>query len=278
MRGWNSKWIQQRKSPFPTTSHASTQYYLSHIFRTEMKTCDAIGACEACYRSKERCQFNPNQQSCSRCSRLGKNCFTRMKKRFGRPPIVKKFDHGTSRLLTFSSTGLDPQPNKIVATQLSQPADLDCTAIELPDQGTFTQNTGKLSSLSQRASRPELILSPIHGIHSSSNKRVEHVLTTKDGFFHLHRHWLVVKSLSSNYQHTVRRLFSHSPLILADGYQSVLELLSARHMEFKGLKTTVDFTSGAKCLRELVQSSSSLKSVEDAAIILMLGQICCFDL
>lgn len=160
-----------------------------------------------------------------------------------------------------------------MVTQFSQPADINHTAIELPNRGTFTRNTGQLSSISQRGSGPELVLSLTNGIRSCSHKRVEHVLTTKDGFFHLHRHWLIAKSLSSNYQHTVRRLFSHSPLILADGYQSVLELLSARDMEFKGLKTTFDFTRGAKCLGELVRSSTSLRSVEDAAIILMLGQI-----
>lgn len=165
------------------------QHYFSHI----MKTYDATGACEACYQSKERCQFNRDQQSCSRCSRLGKTCHPRKKKRFGRPPIVKKFDHGTSGLFNISGTSSDPQP-----------ADLNHTAIELSDQGTSTRSTGELSSQSQRASGPELVLSLIPGIHSSSHKQVEHVLTTKDGFFHLHRHWLIAKSLSSNYQHTVR--------------------------------------------------------------------------
>ena len=161
-----------------------------------------------------------------------------------------------------------------MVTRLFQPADLDETA-EHPDQGPFTRTTRELPSQRQRASGPERFLILIHGIHSSFRRQVEHVLTTKDGFFHLHRHWLIAKSLSSNYQHTVRRLFSHSPLILSDGYQSVLELLSARDMEFKGLKTTVDFTGGAKCLGELVRwsSSGSLRSVEDAAIVLMLGQI-----
>lgn len=187
--------------------------------------------------------------------------------------MIEKFDHGSSGLFDMRNTSSDLQSNQIVTNQLSQLADLDHSAILIPRLETSTRCTGKLSSEWQRVSERDAVLKLIPGIRSFSHKQVEHVLTTKDGFFDLHRHWMIAKSLSSAYQHTVRRLFSHSPLILADGYESVIELLNARDMQLQGRKSTVDFTKGAKCLGGLIRLSGSLRSVEDAAIILMLGQI-----
>ena len=142
-------------------------------------------ACEACYRSKERCEVNHHQQLCSRCFRLCKVCHPRTRKRLGRPPIVKKFDYGTSGTFSYCCTNSS-----------SQYADLDQSAIEVSGRGTFTHATEDRLSESQKAFRQELAINQIHGIHSSPPRTSCARYHNKDGFFQLHRHWLIAKSLS----------------------------------------------------------------------------------
>lgn len=170
------------------------------------------------------------------------------------------------------STGSEPM-YELVSSRDSQHVDLEQLAVGLPEERNSTRSKGEASSNTDHYYVPKVVLGLLRGVQNPSHKQVEHVLMTEDGFFHLHRHWLIAKSLSHDYQQATRRAFSHSPEILINGYQSVLELLSAREVEFRGAKTSIDFTRGAKCLEKLVQSNGSLNDVEDAAVILLLGQI-----
>lgn len=226
-----------RRLPLPDSSCA------------DMETGRSIGACVACYRGKERCQQGCDQQACSRCSRLGKPCHPRTRKQFGRPPLIKGFSHGTSGLFS------------------QQPVEAETVSASRGIRSSTSRISGPVPS-------PSPGLSLMHGVHGVSHRQLKNLLTTDDGFFRLHRHWLIAKSLAPHYQHTVRRLFGHSPLVLANAYQCVLDLLDARDLEFREPEAaSTNLSRGASCLRELVRSPGTLRSAEDAALVLMLGQV-----
>jgi hypothetical protein len=104
-------------------------------------------------------------------------------------------------------------------------------------------------------------------------RELDCILETRDGFFDFHRHFMIGKSLNAEFHTAVQLLFSHSPYLLADAYQSVLELITFRKTHPRQALQTFDLTKGTKCLQNLMEASSTILQFEDAATVIMLGQI-----
>lgn len=109
-------------------------------------------------------------------------------------------------------------------------------------------------------------------LNPRKRRHVGRALATEEGFFDAHRHFMLGHSFLESYRRTVLLVFDQSPDILADAYHVVLDLMPRRQhgvLEYGDF----DIKLGAKCLGGLVRMSSSIKCVEDAATIVMLGQI-----
>jgi hypothetical protein len=104
-----------------------------------------------------------------------------------------------------------------------------------------------------------------------SSWQVNHMLETTEGFFEVHRTFMLGRSFVAEFQSTVRRLFARSPQVLIDAYSVALKLMSSRHVTSPGLDGR-DLTIGARCVQRLMEASSSIKHLEDAAVIVLLGQ------
>jgi hypothetical protein len=104
-----------------------------------------------------------------------------------------------------------------------------------------------------------------------SSWQVNHVLETAEGFFEVHRTFMLGRSFVDEFQSAVRRLFARSPQVLADAYSVALKLMGSRHATSPGLDGH-DLTIGIRCLQRLMDESSSITHPEDAAVIILLGQ------
>ncbi|KAI1854386.1 hypothetical protein JX265_012420 [Neoarthrinium moseri] len=104
-----------------------------------------------------------------------------------------------------------------------------------------------------------------------SSWEINHMLETEEGFLDVHRTFVLGRSFLGEFQSTVRRLFARSPQVLADGYSVALKPLRSRHVTSRGLDSH-DLAIGSHCLRQLMDGSSSITQLEDAAVLLLLGQ------
>ncbi|KAH7127869.1 hypothetical protein B0J13DRAFT_564641 [Dactylonectria estremocensis] len=198
------------------------------------------GACEGCHKSKEKCMFDAGTQTCSRCLRLAKICYSRRNKRMGRPPAPGRASYGSYGVLDVNS-------------------------------GVQTCDDEFGGALFIRAEQH--LASPCtFGLPTSHYGRVSNMLETTEGFLDAHRYFMLGKSFAEDFQAAVRLLFSHSPQILMNAYAAALELIPYRKMQIRTMNG-LDFTAGVQCLQYLTSMSLSPLTAEDAASILMIGQI-----
>ncbi|KAH7176849.1 hypothetical protein EDB81DRAFT_773652 [Dactylonectria macrodidyma] len=200
----------------------------------------ARGACEGCHRNKEKCIFDAETQTCSRCLRLAKTCYPRRNKRMGRPPVFGQTSHGSYRVI---------------------------------DVNAQVQACGKEVGGAVYAQVAPYVPSPCtFGLPTSRYGRVSNMLETTEGFLDAHRHFMLGRSFAEDFQAAVRLLFTHSPQILANAYAAALELIPYRKMPI-GTVDGLDLTAGVQCLQYLTSISLSPITAEDAASTLMIGQI-----
>jgi hypothetical protein len=231
------------------------------------------GACERCHRYKEKCSFGKAQKSCSRCSALGQQCRSRLKKRMGRRPVAQQLPWGATSVMHLIDEYQTQTTHPIAGDHLfSNGVKCQNSAKRVrgrsdprrksPLRFDAFEWTGSLcSSPSFRTPWPPL----------RSSWRVNHVLETAEGFFEVHRTFMLGRSFVGEFQSAVRRLFARSPQILADAYSVALKLMASRHATSPSVDGP-DLTVGARCLQRLMNGSSSITHVDDAAVILLLGQ------
>lgn len=105
-------------------------------------------------------------------------------------------------------------------------------------------------------------------------RRVQELLENRDGFFHVHRHFMFGRNFSDEYQGAVKRLFRHSPDTLAAAYDAVLSQLDLGSMQVReDGRAGQDLKAGSDCIKALIEASSSVNNPEDAALVMMLAQI-----
>ncbi|KAJ1323800.1 fungal specific transcription factor domain-containing protein [Microdochium nivale] len=105
-------------------------------------------------------------------------------------------------------------------------------------------------------------------------RRVQELLENRDGFFHVHRHFMFGRNFSDEYQAAVKRLFQHSPHTMAAAYDAVLSQLDLSSMQVRDDgRAGQDLKAGSDCIKALIEASSSVTKPEDAALVMMLAQI-----
>ncbi|KAH7014311.1 uncharacterized protein B0I36DRAFT_369281 [Microdochium trichocladiopsis] len=105
-------------------------------------------------------------------------------------------------------------------------------------------------------------------------RRVQELLENRDGFFHVHRHFMFGRNFADEYQAAVKRLFKHSPHTLAAAYDAVLSQLDLSSMQVReDGRAGQDLKAGSDCIKALIEASSSVNKPEDAALVMMLAQI-----
>ncbi|OAL53104.1 hypothetical protein IQ07DRAFT_351755 [Pyrenochaeta sp. DS3sAY3a] len=221
-------------------------------------------ACEQCYRIKIKCIFVTNQKSCMRCIRLGRTCQTRAKKRMGRHPVVNQFGGGKS--LVFALT------KDIIHTESNCNAG-DTTRLDrwppIPSLAKQTSFQSNLTSFSPPV--PASISAPTR-VGTSWYSQINHILTTRRGFFQTHRRFMIGESFIDGFHSTIRMLFHHSPHALADAYVALLELIHHEKRQSVILRD-LDMSLSSRCLYHFVKLLSAIRSVEEAAVAIMLGQV-----
>ncbi|PSN62733.1 hypothetical protein BS50DRAFT_560462 [Corynespora cassiicola Philippines] len=197
-------------------------------------------ACDRCHKNKEKCQYsNHNQQQCSNCHRLGLSCLPRPRKRMGRKPSTKPFPHGNHAIIQFSTK---PRQRKVNSGHIGQP------------------------SISNRLSHHTF--SPVTHISPHLCK----ILSSREGFFNTHRHFMLGPSFADEFQATILQLFRHSSQILSEAYHAILELLFVDR-ERKVSNELSSIRLGTRSLQSFLSLVSSTATIENAATILMHGQI-----
>ncbi|KAH8733977.1 hypothetical protein BGZ61DRAFT_445635 [Ilyonectria robusta] len=243
------------------------------------------GACELCHRHKEKCILEHGQQACRKCRALKTVCVLRKKKRMGRRPGPERFPHGSCSILE-----LNPETHEHQETDKSkegyqsansQPIYHDAEPTNwAPLAHNFTEYTLN-SSMSEPSSQCQsLKVAPLTGCSSYSytlKAPIEaypglgYVLATKEGFFDAHRQFMLGRSFIDEYQHAVQLLFTRAPQALGLVYSATLHLLNHRKERPGGVEGP-DVSLGSQCLGWLIHGSSRIKEMEDAAVVLMMGQ------
>lgn len=130
------------------------------------------------------------------------------------------------------------------------------------------------SALDDRPTPPLDLTIPIDSPMADMGRRVQELLENRDGFFHVHRHFMFGRNFSDEYQAAVKRLFQHSPHTLAAAYDAVLSQLDLSSMQVRDDgRAGQDLKAGSDCIKALIEASSSVTKPEDAALVMMLAQI-----
>ncbi|KAH9893807.1 hypothetical protein F4778DRAFT_772545 [Xylariomycetidae sp. FL2044] len=215
------------------------------------------GACERCHRYKEKCSFGRGRRECLRCMALGEPCRSRLRKRMGRRPTAHKLPYGNTSVIS------------LVSFSASASASTSPPPQDLPVAAKRRQNPARSRRPSRSVPRPALVLlrSP-----SSSHWQIGGVLGTAEGFFAVHRSFMLGRSFATAFQAAVRLLFARSPQLLTDVYTIAMKLLRARH----AVRPRVDghdLAIGTRCVQRLMDASSAcIADAEDAAVTVLLGQ------
>ncbi|CAM1509153.1 Fc.00g028920.m01.CDS01 [Cosmosporella sp. VM-42] len=192
----------------------------------------------------------------------------RPKKRLGRRPGLRGFSHGTCSVITFSSEAeiTSSEDPKSLSTELPEYLNQPLEYSSGPGQVKYHRD--------QKPRRDALSSLPLYPQAPSflGQSQLESTLRTREGFFELHRHFMIGKTFAEEYRSSVWTLFTHAPAIVGLGYTAVLELLSYRNVRAGGLDG-FDLTLGSRCLQHLQRGASSIVGLKDAAVTLILGQV-----
>ncbi|KKK21468.1 hypothetical protein AOCH_003001 [Aspergillus ochraceoroseus] len=200
-------------------------------------------------------------------------------KRMGRRPVAQKLPYGTTSVMQLVEDSQSHSVNPISGGKF------------ISDNVTLTSLTGHPHRRCRRSdvripypntaapvdatARTGLHYGPpsFHALRLplQGSWQVHQLIDTAEGFFQVHRTFMLGRSFVDGFQSVVRRLFARSPQVLTDAYSVAFRLMSARHATFPSLDGD-DLAIGARCLRSLMAESSSIKHPEDAAVIILLGQ------
>ena len=165
-------------------------------------------ACERCYKNKEKCRFDDNRQSCFRCRRLDKPCQPRKRRRMGRLPILKALPYGTYSVVSLSresdSSSIDTYPIAKVAPILV-PHNLGfCQSQAKSCDSTFSgseqhdrRHDRDADEGLNRTWEPRIIFA--FKRHLQRYRHVNRALSTEEGFFDAHRHFMLGHSFIEAY-------------------------------------------------------------------------------
>ncbi|KAH7139657.1 hypothetical protein B0J13DRAFT_527332 [Dactylonectria estremocensis] len=211
-------------------------------------------ACDRCYQNKEKCSFASSTEICIRCQYLSVTCHaTRKKKRKGRRPILRPFDHGS--LLVW-----EPDPDGESKASNARPV-----AHTLDSHSSWTiVNTPQ--SMFQRRFQDEVLRRPFT---PQTAGEAMNVVTNEDKFTTLHSQFAMGRSFMRDFRLAIYSALHHSAPVITDGYLAFLALVS--HCQASCLLWAIpDLHRGTKALRSL-QSTEILRS-HDALCVLLLGQ------
>ncbi|TPX08681.1 uncharacterized protein E0L32_009870 [Thyridium curvatum] len=241
--------------------------------RVSRSPADARPACERCHKQKGKCHFLQGQSTCSGCSRLGLACQPRRRKRMGRRPILKSFLSGTTSIVSLSS---EPSQSYEESTDLNDAASSSARAQAIIKTAPSSPVQARLNSSPTFEHGKRQFSLNLHSLKSPTctYPLVDNVLLTREGFFETHRHFMLGPTFADSYHHTVLRLYHRSPRLIADAYLAVLHRMYTQR-KLIAHPDREDLTIAAQCLRSLrhVSSRVLISHVEDAAAVVMLGQI-----
>lgn len=187
----------------------------------------------------------------------------------GRRPVAKGFPHGNSSVI---NPGLEA-PNHVAqpgSDSLSLGKTFVPPVFRARSHRPFTESASFLE-LSGFA----WVSKPLSAYNLSSSSHYGHIgsiLSAKGSFLESHRRFMMGSSFVEDFQTAVLFVFVQSPHIVADAYHALLELMNNGKLQVASLDC-LDLSMGARSLRSLIKLSSSIMQIEDAAVVIMLGQI-----
>ncbi|PVI03973.1 hypothetical protein DM02DRAFT_208085 [Periconia macrospinosa] len=218
-------------------------------------------ACERCHSQRKRCYLESGKSSCVACYSNGHICQARRKMRMGRRPVAQRSIPGSG---TYSIIGLEPNLEKVHA----QGPPNSWTVSTMDD----TENTGHHADVYETLSTHSALILHRPMSLASEERKFFHTLQTREGFFQIHRPFLIGETFADDFQKTLTVLFYHAPNILTHAYQATLGVMAIEHKPKKDIAAW-DLTLGSQSLQSFRKLSTSSLDIEDAAVVLMLGQI-----
>ena len=160
----------------------------------------------------------------------------------GRRPAVANFSYGSHSIISF-----------------------DTTICHRDKRPTSIRHSQHLPAVENRPDARVLSWYP-HREH------VARILANKADFFAANRRFITGSSFAEDFRACALLVFARSPWVLVDAYHALLELMGRRQSQSIKLES-LDLTVGLQSLRDFTDLSKSVESVEDAAVVIMLGQI-----
>ena len=192
----------------------------------------------------------------------------------GRRPIAKDLPYGTTSVFQLGGsvekrTAQSAKKHKDKAERVQVKTPIRRTRT-LYGRSVLKSECSRSSSLTENAA---LAPCPIRSLRAPGleSKHMDYVLRTGDGFFDVHRTFLLGRTFVDDFQNAVRKLFRRSPQLLVDSYSVAMKLMQSRHETSPSVDVN-DISSMARCLVTLTATSCPVASVEDAAMRLLLGQ------
>jgi hypothetical protein len=194
----------------------------------------------------------------------------------GRRPAAQQFPYGTSSVMQLASENQDCAVPAIAGDQmLCEKINYVLPATSFRRRVNPQLPRRKTPVLPDATAWTDLLYSPpcFRTLKPPlrSSWQVSHLLETADGFFEVHRSFMLGRSFVDDFQSVVRRLFARSPQVLADAYFVALKLMDSRRAVSSSVDVH-DLTIGSRCLQRLMDGSSHITHLEDAAVIILLGQ------
>jgi hypothetical protein len=108
--------------------------------------------------------------------------------------------------------------------------------------------------------------------YSPHRDHVARILTTKAAFFTANRRFIAGPSFSEDFRACALLVFARAPRVLGDAYHALLSLMGSQPSPAPNPAAS-DVTMGLQSLRDFAALSASIACVDDAAVVVMLGQM-----
>lgn len=238
-------------------------------------------ACDRCYRSKEKCNFEDNPKTCKQCERAASTCTNlRLQLRQGRRPKVKPLGPQG----TFQVWGIDSIENKPAKTVTGQIA----IGIEVPrplSTRLLTYNGAKkVSTPVQQTSRTKKTL--IHQ-NSSPSPYIYHITPEEypfdpwypgifEKFYKNYDEFMFGPTFAPEFRAAVQYSYLCSPALLRD-ILSAIEPIINRARKNANRWDDIEIVKGTKSLQKL--RTVQVTGIKDSLAVILLGQtLAAFDL
>ena len=223
-------------------------------------------ACDHCHWSKEKCSFDGDYQTCSRCRRLKIVCtISRGKRRVGRRPAARSFPHGKMQIWSVEQQqrSTPESSNHRGAICTLSPRSKSTSLLGMTEIGTCKEDIGNVPTVS-----PERLLAAPTNLRTISDAM--HTIEDVEQFAVIHMPFMLGTNFTLDFRKAAYSILYLSAPILTEGYLAFLGLMTGYQNSLVLHRDKPDMCKAAKGLQRL--RGVTIMHDYDAAGALFLGQ------